>query len=233
MSSSSYINFEDLTFDFYEDIYKDIFETNVFLVNNEKNYEELYDLSLRYFERGLLHEKSVWKWLFNDLIFESKNKEDEWGKTILSKNYPSYGQNVMWTGTFGKKIVFEFFQGMHQNAPELFTEKPIEEFRLLKMQPDLYIPKNYIVEVKTSTYLTTGTANEKIFSVPFKYANATSVFQVPKLHIIVVGNSEVYFTKMVDTEMKRQMLDFFYERLNHRFIPATRLLQCISLLKKK
>lgn len=246
-SSSSHYLFKDLNFDFPKRadstesksslekkplIFKDIFESNSFLeFENSLSTKELHDLSLKYFENGLLHEETVWKWLFHELHFESKIKEDEWGKYILSKNYTNYGKSVMWTGTFGKKIIFEFFQGMHKNIPDLFPENPIEEFRLDQMQPDIYVPGNYVVEVKTSTYMTRGTANEKIFSVPIKYSSVTNVFHVPKLYILVLGNAEVYFKKMIDTELKKQMLQFYYEKLNHRFVPATKLLQCISLLQ--
>jgi len=238
MSSSSFssFSFEDLNFDFanLEDMIRKLFfETYTYPPYPQKinNYYNLYEICLKNFDRGLLHDLNVWKWLFNDLKFESKVKEDEWGKQTLATFYPKYNtSSTMWTGTFGKNIIHEFFTGMHKNKPLLFPNKPIEEHRFQKLQPDLYIPNEYVVEVKTSTFLTTGTANEKIYSVPMKYSEITTIFKVPTLLIVLVGNTELYFEKTVDSDVKRDLLKYYFETLHHKYIPATSLLQCISLL---
>ena len=54
--------------------------------------------------------------------------------------------------------------------------------------PDFESDK-FIIEVKTQTYFTSGTASEKIIGCPFKYADVPLLYNKP-LKIICIGGAE-------------------------------------------
>ena len=142
----------------------------------------------------LLKEKEVIQWLFGDLSFlpeiEKKNKtadkatlkvlEDKWGQNILKKRRPDLKLDKQWTNKFGEHMCEEIciIKGKEYN-------KPINKNHY---EPDLEIDE-YIIEAKTQTFYTEGTAGEKILGCPFKYAEVPSLYSKP-LKIICIGGAE-------------------------------------------
>ena len=142
----------------------------------------------------LLKEKEVIQWLFGDLSFlpeiEKKNKtadkstlkvlEDKWGQTTLKKRRPDLKLDKQWTNKFGEILCEELciLQGKEYN-------KPVNKEHF---QPDLEIDE-YIIEAKTQTFYTEGTAGEKIMGCPVKYSRIPNLYSKP-LKIICIGGAE-------------------------------------------
>ena len=106
--------------------------------------------------------------------------------------------------------------------------KPIQTW-----EPDLET-EDYVIEVKSQTYFTTGTAGEKILGVPFKYAEIPALFGKP-LRIVCIAYAEQVciesygiFPGIKQTETRKKIIDF-YETLNIRFIKTTELLKLFLL----
>ena len=87
--------------------------------------------------------------------------EDKWGQNILKKRRPDLKLDKQWTNKFGEHLCEEIciIKGKEYN-------KPINKNHY---EPDLEIDE-YIIEAKTQTFYTEGTAGEKILGCPFKYA---------------------------------------------------------------
>lgn len=83
-----------------------------------------------------------------------------------------------WSGAFGEQLVKELF------APNIWKPEPKDGYA-----PDFETPE-YMIEVKTGTHLTPGTAHEKIFGVAWKYRHVPSLYG-KKLVIVTVGRAEV------------------------------------------
>jgi hypothetical protein len=142
----------------------------------------------------LLKEKEVVQWLFGDLSFlppiEKKNKtqdtkkykvlEDEWGRAILKKKRPDLELKGQWTNRFGEHLIEELYKLLGQNIAKPANKDGHE--------PDLETD-DYIIEVKTETYWTEGTAGEKILGCPFKYASVPRLYGKP-MKIICLGGAE-------------------------------------------
>jgi hypothetical protein len=143
---------------------------------------------------SLLRNPEVIRWLFGDTSFlseiEKKNKtkdaekrkvlEDEWGRTILKQRRPDLKVDKQWSGVVGEYLCEELYilQGKQIRKP-----KKQQHF-----QPD-WETDDAVLEVKTQTFFTAGTAGEKIFGVPFKYADVPGLYGKP-LHIICMAGAE-------------------------------------------
>ena len=142
----------------------------------------------------LLRKPEVIRWLFGDTSFlseiEKKNKtkdtekrkvlEDEWGRTILKQRRPDLKVDKQWSGIVGEYLCEELYILQQKQI-----KKPKKQHHF---QPD-WETDDAILEVKTQTFFTTGTAGEKIFGVPFKYADVPGLYGKP-LHIICMAGAE-------------------------------------------
>jgi hypothetical protein len=189
----------------------------------------------------LLKDENVINWLVEDLSFlESqitrKNKtkdintlkklEDEWGRSIMKKKRPDLKLDKQWTGNFGQDLVKEI---LITYGKDVFIPKKKSGF-----QPDLET-YSHIIECKTQTYFTTGTAGEKILGVPFKYRNIPKLYGKPLL-IICMGGAEklckeTYGILEGDAcdETASEMLNFYKEKLNIEYIGYTELIERLKL----
>jgi hypothetical protein len=137
-----------------------------------------------------------------------------------------------WTNQFGEIIAQELlslYENTWANTPD------IKE----KLKPDLETT-SFIVEVKTQTYYTPGTAGEKVLGTPFKYANVPNLYGKPliilciggidKLCRIQYGNlnnlqeyEDMPVSKKID-ETQEKMLDF-YKNFNITFKSASDMIR--------
>ena len=186
---------------------------------------------------SLLQQKEVVQWIFGDLSFlspiEKKNKtadeakrkvlEDEWGKSIMRTRRPDLKCHKQWTNKFGEHICEEIYHLLGMSIT-----KPVRRSRY---EPDSEID-DAIIEVKTGTFHTIGTAWEKILGCPFKYAEVPELYGKP-LKILCVGGAERIcrenYGNLPGTKhspQKQKFLDFF--RDNHiEYIGASDLLKTI------
>lgn len=184
----------------------------------------------------LLRNKEVVQWLYGDLSFlppiEKKNKtndtkqykvlEDEWGRVILKVRRPDLKLDKQWTTKFGEHLCEEIYLLL---GKECYKPEKKDHF-----QPDQEI-HDTILEVKTETYYTTGTAGEKILGCPFKYAEVPVLYKKPLL-ILCLGGAEKAcreeYGNLGDkgSPQKKKFLEFF--KANQiEYIGATDLLNSI------
>ena len=138
----------------------------------------------------LLRIPEVIKWIFGDTSFITtdnkksnyKTLEDMWGKGVLSLVRSTHlpPLNKQQTNTFGEYLCDEIYTLFKKdiNVPEQKN----------KYRPDREI-NDAIIEVKTQTYYTSGTAGEKILGVPFKYCEIPRLYS-KKLIILCIGGAE-------------------------------------------
>ncbi len=183
----------------------------------------------------LLKNKEVLMWLFKDHSFlpsierksktrdqiELKKLEDAWGQATLKARRPDLTLDGQWTNKFGEILCEEIFMLLGKSV-----YKPLIKNNL---QPDMETDEN-IVEAKICTFYTTGTANEKIMGVPFKYADVPLLYKKP-LIIFCMGGAEWIcreqygvFAGNKCSPTKQRILDFYRNELNITFMSATTVL---------
>ena len=135
-----------------------------------------------------------------------KEIEDKWGQDMLKLKRPDLKSSWQWTTCLGQHIVEEYYQLLN-----LVIKKPK---KIKNLEPDWETDLE-IIEVKTGTYYTTGTAHEKILGTPFKYCNVPVLFKKP-LKIFCVANAEVVCKNNYGNlegpncdEIKKSFLDFY------------------------
>jgi len=164
----------------------------------------------------LLRNKNVVQWLFGDLSFlgsgkkkELKALEDIWGRKTMKQRRPDLKMDKQWTNLFGEYICEEiyFLYGKVVSKPE----------KKNRLQPDKEID-DAIIEVKTETYYTEGTAGEKILGVPFKYSEVPTLYGKP-LKILCIGGAEKACREQYGnlpgpklSLIKKNILDLYRER---------------------
>lgn len=182
----------------------------------------------------LIRHKTVIQWLFGDLSFleqiryngeKLKDIEDEWGRTILKMRRSDLKLDKQWTGKFGEHICEEIYL--------LLGKVTLNPTKKQGYQPDLEVD-DAILEVKTQTFYTTGTAGEKILGCPFKYSEVPDLWGKP-LKIICLGGAEDICRRQYGnlpgekcSPQKKKFLDFFKEN-RIEYIAATDILKSFSL----
>lgn len=185
----------------------------------------------------LLRNPEVIMWLFGDLSFlppiEHKNKkldeikykilEDAWGRNVLKTRRPDLKLDKQWTNKFGEHLCEELFILLGKNV-----SKPIKK---RNYQPDAEVD-DAILEAKTQTFYTSGTAGEKILGSPFKYAEIPELYS-KCLKIICMGGAEKVCRESYGNLMgekcspqKQKILNTFKE-IGIEYIGATDILKSL------
>jgi len=173
----------------------------------------------------LFRNSNVVNWIFGDLSFiienipksKYKEKEDEWGRNVLKTKLPDLVLDKQWTNKFGEHIIEELY---------MLINKPINKpNKINHLQPDLE-SEDFIIEVKTQTYYTTGTASEKILGTPYKYADIPTLYNKP-LKIVCIGGCEKALLDFdvlnTNSENKKKILEC-YSQLNIEFVSFKQLI---------
>jgi hypothetical protein len=175
----------------------------------------------------LLRMYGVVEWIFNDLTFleyNSKKCEDDWGRKCLQTVRPDLKVKIQWTHLFGEIIVKEIYILLGETV-----FKPTKKNGFL---PDLET-NNLIIEVKTGTYKTAGTAHEKILGVMFKYIDLP-IFYTKPLRIVCVGEAERVCKDKYgnigscSSENKRELLEFVRSK-NIEYVGCTELINRLNV----
>ena len=180
----------------------------------------------------LLREPSVVQWLFGDCSFIEQIRhenetlkyiEDAWGREIFKLRRKDLKLDKQWTGKFGEHICEEIYLllGKVTSIP------PSRQGH----KPDLEVD-DAIIEVKTQTFYTTGTAGEKILGCPFKYCEVPDLWGKP-LKIICLGGAEKVCRSTYGnlpgekcSPQKKELLDYFKVR-GIEYIGATDILRSL------
>lgn len=185
-------------------------------------------------EQTIINRLDVRMWCRGDLSFLydtndrtirtqiKKDLEDEWGRNILRIYRPDLILNGQWTACFGELIVKQLLGARSAQAIEYVnTRTSGVRHHKLDLETD-----DYMIEVKTQTYNTSGTAHEKIYGVPWKYAT------IPRktgkqLLIVCVGCAENLGYRVglfgSDDQDQNDYLEF-YKNKGIVFVPFTKLL---------
>lgn len=176
----------------------------------------------------LLRNIDILKWIFGDLTFlnmpvnMNRNNgplcqtiENDWGRSIVRSIRPEF-DSKQWTTIFGETVAKELYELMGHSV---MKDVPIKNH----LHPDV-LTTTHVVEAKTQTYHTTGTAGEKILGTPFKYAEVPELYGKP-LHILCIGGAEKrcreeYGNIGEITGRKKTYIDF-YKSMDILFVAAT------------
>lgn len=172
----------------------------------------------------LLYQEDVRQWIRGDLSFlpsakndkEKKDFEDDWGRAKIST------KSKQWTGPFGEQLCKEAFQllGKVIKRPEKKGNIKID-----------WETDDYMIEVKSGTHYTPGTAHEKILGVPYKYSDVYRLYGKP-LKILCIGYAEkvsqdkkYHFLKEEKSPEKQNLLNYFRDTLHVEYQGFTDFLQ--------
>ena len=105
----------------------------------------------------------------------AKTQETEWGNSIIGQT-----KNGNWTTLLGEGLVYDVLTLKGENPRKPQTKNGYS--------PD-WETDEYIYEVKTRNWTTTGTAGEKVFGVMYKYSDIPKLYGKP-LKIVCVAYQE-------------------------------------------
>lgn len=160
---------------------------------------------------------NVCRWAVQKPIINDIAQEKAWGNMIIGYENATTSQ---WTTKLGEYFVEEL---LHKLGYKVQKSKKIGRYN-----PDRETDE-YIIEVKTRNWTTTGTAGEKVYGTPFKYAGIPKATGKPLLIVCVAfqeyefiyGNTPVFGTNVhID---QQEFLDF-YRSKNIYYIPCSYLI---------
>jgi len=198
--------------------------TELLLKYTSNDLKKMYDETK---STNLLDNSDVIKWIKGDTSFlpsgtilQKKKYEDSWGLSLLKSKKLTVKKKGQWTGPFGEELCEEVFQRLGKTIKSASIKNGLH--------PD-FETDDYIIEVKTGTYFTSGTAHEKIPGVPFKYGDVPELYQKP-LKIICIGGAEKWAREHVllpgsmANRFKTKMLNIWKEE-QIEYMAFTDLLQ--------
>lgn len=195
--------------------------TKLFNVMKITCSDELYSEVIKWSNKPLVSPSNICQGKFTKLQREEAKKEEkEWGNMINNKLFNKTSNTVNWTTILGEYLVKKTLEDAGQKVTK---PKSINGYK-----PD-WETEEYIYEVKTRNWTTTGTAGEKVFGVPYKYSDIPRLYGKP-LKIVCVAYQEYELqysnTKIFGDDIsdeKKEMLALF-EKFNITFIRFSELI---------
>ena len=130
--------------------------------------------------------KPKYKYTKGQLLEKRKENEAKWNMELMKKIRPDLfnkeHKQASLFGKFGEILAKEYYILIG----EFKTDKPE---KLDGHDLDLETLKE-MIEVKTGSYFTTGTAGEKNYGVPYKYRKVPRLYNKPLLIIIIGGDKK-------------------------------------------
>jgi len=142
------------------------------------------------------------------------------GQELLKIRRPDIKKSGQWTTLLGEYICEEIYL--------LSNETIYKPTNINKFKPD-WETSTAIIEVKTQTYYTSGTAGEKILGVPFKYIDVPQLYSKPLVIVCISGAEKLSryqygnLPGIMCNDSKKQILEF-YKSKSIEYIGATDLL---------
>lgn len=183
---------------------EDILKTPSEKTNNEKEKsidieDENLNECIRWALKGLQEFKKTPDKTIKEQKKEAEIEEKKWGNTMIGQT-----NNGQWTTKLGENLVY--------NILKLRGENPKKIKKKGGFQPD-WETDEYIYEVKTSNWMVSGTAGEKVLGTWIKYQDIPELYGKP-LRIVCVAYQEYeleygktkYFGENV-TQKTKQILD--------------------------
>lgn len=142
--------------------------------------------------------------------------EKKWGNKMINST-----DNNQWTTKLGENLVKDT---LILNGEKVWKPKKINGYL-----PDLET-NDYIYEVKTRNWTTSGTAGEKVLGVPYKYSDIPRLYKKP-LRIVCVAYQEHELTfsntKIFGKDISPEKLRIlkFWKKMEIEFIPFSSLIK--------
>lgn len=149
----------------------------------------------------------------------TKEQEKLWGNSIIHDT-----NNNQWTTRLGQSVVFECLDRLGENPK-------------IPLKKKSYIPDietdDFIYEVKTRSWTTSGTAGEKVYGTPLKYAEIPILYEKPLIIICVAYQEyEMLYGKTPifgpNIRNKQQKFIDFYKRNDIYFDQCTNLIELLN-----
>lgn len=175
------------------------------------------------YSTDFLLRENVLEWLFyKNSYLKSLDKKSEldWGHSIIG-----YKTN-QWTTKFGEKCLYEILELLDKNPKRI--DKRMKGENGKELVPD-WIADDGLYECKARTYMTTGSAGEKILGTPDKYKECYRLYNKP-LKIVCMGyqekEAENDFCRFSPSSVEgKKILDFYKREFQIEYIRATDLLK--------
>ena len=177
-------------------------ETDKFYKSGKKKGEKIYKNT-----KVENKDKPKRKYNIGDFNKKSKENEDKWNMEIMKEIRPDLFKKASKQdskfGLFGEILVKEYYI----LTGEFKTDKPEK-----KDGHDLDLETiGEMIEVKTGSYFTTGTAGEKIYGVPYKYSEVPDLYEKP-LIIILIGCDKSESSLVCESTPKKEMMKKIWEK---------------------
>ena len=192
-----------------------------------------------------LKNPEVVQWLYGDLSFlpkttnktEAKAAEDKWGRKVATSFRPDLNcdeEEKQWTTNLGQDICKELYELSGHTVSKLEKKD--------HLAPDWETDK-VVLEAKTQTFHTTGTAGEKVLGTPFKYAEVPVLYgtkhekkplKKPLKIVCMAGIEKIsreQYGNLAGTKTspeKEKILNFFRDTLKIEYVAATDILNSLS-----
>lgn len=167
--------------------------------------------------------------------FSTKTDEDSWGKATVSE-FTGKPTTHQWTTFLSERATEECLELCRD--PVVTRQPVVKNFGRLDMET-----RNFMIESKTGSYHTSGTAHEKIAGCPYKYAEIPRI-SGKSLLIVVSGRAETFARKvgqgggsMIITPRNAHLFSPEKTRMVNewasvgiRVVPMTRIIGFIRLL---
>lgn len=155
---------------------------------------------------------------------KDNKKEKLWGNKMINQK-----KNNQWTTVLGESFIYEILNKLGKNP-----KRPIKKEHY---QPD-WETDDAIYEVKTRTWTTSGTAGEKVYGTPLKYAEISKLYNKP-LIIVCVAYQE-YELKDKHTpilgenvrEAQKKILEFYKKEFNITYMGCSELIKELETYEK-
>jgi hypothetical protein len=131
-------------------------------------------------------DKPIFEYNKGQLLEKRRENEGKWNMGLMKDIRPDlfnkeHSQSSLF-GLFGEILVKEYYI----LTGEFKTDKP-EKLGGHDLDLETF---EKMIEVKTGSYFTTGTAGEKIFGVPYKYRKVPRLYNKPLLIILLGGDKK-------------------------------------------
>lgn len=192
-----------------------------------------------------LRNPQVVQWLYGDLSFlpntknkkEAKAEEDKWGRMVATSFRPDLKcdeEEKQWTTNLGQDICKELYELSGHTVSKIETRD--------HLAPDWETDK-VVLEAKTQTFHTTGTAGEKVLGTPFKYAEVPVLYgkkheekhEEKPLKIVCMAGieklSREHYGNLAGTKTspkKEDFLKYLRDNLKIEYVAATDILNSLS-----
>lgn len=191
-------------------------------VETEEVYKSGKKKGQKKIKKNKVEDKNKPKYKYNKgkLLEKKRENEAKWNMELMKEIRPDlfnkeHSQSSLF-GPFGEILVREYFILIG----EFKTDKPE---KLGGHDLDLETLKE-MIEVKTGSYFTTGTAGEKIFGVPWKYADVPRLYNKPLLVILIGGDKKDSELVCKSNVPEREDIKKYWKSINITFTCFKKLL---------